>query len=447
MKFAIDDEGRDLIVKQKIVEGPDSLHRVSNQRIPKLIADQIERMIKLDSIYLMGLMHEGQLLGEMMIFLGKDGTLDSSNTVETVVNLVANALQKQIMAESLRQSEEHFRSLVENPVDYAIYRTKENRTSYPQEGILVSPSIARIVGMKTENLHNIEAWFENVHHDDLDRLREAIRRGYEPPYEFSEVLRIIHPDRGLRWIEVKSKGIVGEKGRLTYANGIIIDITDRKNAEEALKTSLEEKDTLLRELYHRTKNNMQVISGMIQLRDMQVEDNYLHSIFEDVIARIRSMALVHEKLYQSKNLSRIDLDDYIMDLANLLRESRSIDPENIRIDLDIESVETAIDIAIPLGLVMSELITNSFKHAFPNHGKGRITIAVERYDHSIIRVLYKDNGVGLPDGFDIDKTESLGITTIKSLILHQLKGDIQFENKQGLTCIIEIDESVYQPTI
>lgn len=209
--------------------------------------------------------------------------------------------------------------------------------------------------------------------------------------------------------------------------GIVVaakDITERKKTEEDIRNSLKEKEVLLREIYHRTKNNMQVISSLINLQASSVEDNSILQMFADARNRIQAMSLVHEKLYQSGDLSNVDSWDYIKDLVRAMARSYQPGLEMISISTDIESIPFSIDTAIPCGLIINELMSNSLKYAFTDGRKGEIRITLRRNGGEEIKLDFSDNGVGLPEGFDLRQNSSLGLKLVTNLTTKQLGGRI-----------------------
>jgi two-component sensor histidine kinase len=210
-----------------------------------------------------------------------------------------------------------------------------------------------------------------------------------------------------------------------------LDITERKQAEDDLKASLREKEVLLRELYHRTKNNMQVIIGLLNLQSERIKDEKVLEMFKDTGSRIKSMALVHQKLYQAKNLSRIDLKDYIEDLAGMIMKSQSKKPGAVALKMDMESVFVSIDSAVPCGLIMNELISNALKHAFPGEREGEIRVILRHNADGEIEMGVDDNGEGLREGLDIRQCESLGLELVVQLTEHQLQGQLEVRREKG----------------
>jgi PAS domain S-box-containing protein len=227
-----------------------------------------------------------------------------------------------------------------------------------------------------------------------------------------------------------------------FIQAVVRDVSERNRAEEQIRQSLHEKETLLREVYHRTKNNMNVIGSMMSLRARALGDEKTTAVFREIENKIRVMALVHKKLYESKDLSRIDLRDYIAELTEQLIASHRDRDTALRADLDLTSIPVPIDIAIPCGMILNELFSNAAKHAFREAERGKIRIRLARADRDEIELDFADNGVGVPANFDFRAQSSLGLQTLIMLVEHQLQGSIRFEpgSDGGLACRIRIPE-------
>jgi len=221
--------------------------------------------------------------------------------------------------------------------------------------------------------------------------------------------------------------------------GIIRDITERRHAEEQIRASLAEKEVLLKEIHHRVKNNMQVISSLLRLQSSYIKNKKYLDIFKESQNRIESMSLIHEKLYQSKDMARIDFNGYVRELINGLFQTYGVNSNNLALNIDIESISLGIDSAIPCGLIINELVTNSLKHAFPEGRKGEINVALHR-DENRIELLISDNGVGIPKEIDFRKTESLGLYLVKILAENQLQGEINLNRNRGTEFQIKFKE-------
>ena len=211
-----------------------------------------------------------------------------------------------------------------------------------------------------------------------------------------------------------------------------------------LKSSLKERDTLLKELYHRTKNNMQVIYSLLGLQASYINDKEVLSIFKDIQSRIQAMSLVHQKLYESTTLSKVNFKDYTRELFDLLSRSYGGPPDSINLIVEIPDLYLTIDSAIPCGLILSELFSNSFKYAFPDQSRGIIKIWTREDKNKKIDIIYSDNGIGIPSGFDFRKSESLGVKIIYALSEHQLQGKVEFDSSKGISCKISFTDTLYQ---
>ena len=225
------------------------------------------------------------------------------------------------------------------------------------------------------------------------------------------------------------------------------DITGRRQAEEHIRKSLAEKEILLRELHHRTKNNMGIIIALLNLQEADINDERVRTAFSDVRDRIRSMALVHQKLYEGNDLSHLNLKDYIIDLAGLLTESYLVSPAGMSVTTDMQDVFVLIDTAIPCGLILNELMTNALKYAFPGGRPGEIKVHLRRLEDGEIQLGVADSGIGLPPGFDIKKDGHMGLQTIVSLGEQQLNGKVRFDTSNGLACEILFRDDQYQSRV
>jgi PAS domain S-box-containing protein len=205
---------------------------------------------------------------------------------------------------------------------------------------------------------------------------------------------------------------------------IVRDITERKKAEEARKNEL-----LLKEIHHRVKNNLQVISSLLYLQSKKVEDEEIVEMFKESQDRVKSMAMAHEKLYMSDEMGKIDIKDYIRDITASLFQSYELYSNSAKLSLDIDKVLLDIDTAIPCGLIINELVTNSLKHAFPDGNNGRIFIEFHM-ENNKYKLVVGDNGKGLPENLDIRNTETLGLKLITTLV-NQIDGIIDLNRIGG----------------
>ena len=208
-----------------------------------------------------------------------------------------------------------------------------------------------------------------------------------------------------------------------------IDISERVESEKTIVNALKEKEVLLRELHHRVKNNMAVISSLLRLQSRHIDDDKYLKMFKESQSRIKSMALVHEKLYKSVDFTKIDLDDYILTLVQNIRKTFGSSREYY-IDTDVEKIHLDIDILIPCGLIINEILTNSFKYAFDGMEKAYINITIKRHEEDKVSLTISDNGKGLPEGFNITKSTGLGLQLVGTLV-EQIKGTLEIISGKG----------------
>lgn len=204
---------------------------------------------------------------------------------------------------------------------------------------------------------------------------------------------------------------------------ILRDITERKREEDKVRASLREKEILLKEIHHRVKNNLQIISSLLNLQSAHIRDPRALEVFKEGQGRVRSMALIHEKLYQSEDLARVDFSEYISNLAAYLFRSYEVHAGAVALDVEAEDVLLGVDTAIPCGLIINELVSNSLKHAFPGGGGGSINIRLRPADAERLTLTVADDGIGLPEGFDARRTSSLGLQLVNTLA-RQLGGEV-----------------------
>jgi PAS domain S-box-containing protein len=234
---------------------------------------------------------------------------------------------------------------------------------------------------------------------------------------------------------------ISRRGKSACLVGFTLDITEQKRAEERALQSLREKETLLRELHHRTKNTLQVVRSMLALQLEECpQDECARRLVRDAEDRIQAISLVHQMLYESRDLSRIRIKDYISELAALVYRSFGTSEERIRLDLSVDERSIALETAVPVGLILNELLTNSLKHAFPDRRAGGIRIRLADEGSGLCLLRYADDGVGVPPGFDFYDGDTLGLKLIRS-IGAQINGDVRFEADGGVACSIEFRTS------
>jgi PAS domain S-box-containing protein len=327
-----------------------------------------------------------------------------------------------------RASEARFRRMAENAKDIIFrYRLK------PAPGIdYISPAVGPITGYPAEE---ITANPELVRTLILPEDRHALERFARGEVEFGKmkVLRWKNREGRSVWLELVYIPVFDSSGGLEAIEGIARDVTERNSAQEKVKESLKEKEILLKETHHRVKNNLQVISSLLRLQAAYIRDPGAKDMFLETQNRIRSMALIHEKLYQSRDLDKVHFPDYIKMLAADLYKLYDALIRNIGLTLDVQDVSMNIGIAVPCGLIVNELLSNALKHAFPPRykGKGMVKIGLVRTPEKEFHLTVGDNGVGLPGALDLPNVTSLGLHLVRILVQDQLGGKIRVVRKNG----------------
>lgn len=234
-------------------------------------------------------------------------------------------------------------------------------------------------------------------------------------------------------------------GDRVFVLAAIIDITLHKRSEDMLRASLLEKETLLREIHHRVKNNMQVVSSLLSLQTSNVKDERYRALLEECQTRVRTMALIHEKLYSTGNLASLDGADYLRDLVKMLARSYLVHRSDLRLDLAVEPVVLDIQVAIPVGLIVHELVTNAFKHAFAGGG-GTLRVALAAAGRDGCRLEVRDDGVGLPPELEPQRSRGLGFRMVNNLV-RQLDGTLAVQRGGGTSFVITFQQTAHASPI
>jgi two-component sensor histidine kinase/DNA-binding response OmpR family regulator len=243
-------------------------------------------------------------------------------------------------------------------------------------------------------------------------------------------VRVPFPD-GERWFLVEEVIVTTASGQ-RVVDGLAEDITERKKVDLQIQAALREKEALLRELFHRVKNNLQVVSSLLNLQSESLTDEQAIEMFRESRHRIHSMALIHERLYLAKDLTRINIEQYVHDLASELFFAYGVSAERVRLDVDINTDGSVIDIekAVPAGLIINELLTNALKYAFPNGRAGKLLVRIEPVPGDMLKLTVADDGVGLPAGVDVNDPATLGLQLVSTLA-EQLRGSLEARPQPG----------------
>lgn len=366
--------------------------------------------------------------------------VDRNDELDAMVNafnrmrvMLAAVYEQQSAAQrEIEASEKRFRMLIDHAPDAILLYDDELKRFIDvntQAEILFGYGRQELLGMGPENLYQSNSDRDEFVAGIAEKNARALA-GEAMSFE-----RSFTNARGRDVVcEVRLMRMPSE-GRVLL-RGSFLDITERKRAEDAVLHSLKEKELLLMEVHHRVKNNMAVISSLLNLQSRYVVAQQDRALFKESISRIRSMALIHDRLYQAKDFKDIDLGSYVRDLTRSLFETYKTEPGNIELVVDVEDIRLSIDNAIPCGLIINELLTNALKYAFAGRQGGRLGIVIKRADAGLISLKVSDDGVGLPEGFDYNAPRSMGYLIVTSLVA-QIRGSVEVSSEGGTSVTIE----------
>lgn len=351
---------------------------------------------------------------------------DDVSVLQSIANYIAYVIDEKQTEEMLRVSEEKYRNLVELSPDAVLFLDLEGIITSCNNFMMKATGYSKeeIVGKSLREL-------EFLPDEDIPKyikfINKAAKGKIPKPFEV-----IWHHKDGTSYLAEVRVGFIKENGKNVGLQVVARDMTERKKAEELTKTSLKEKEVMLREIHHRVKNNMQIISSLLRLQSRQITNQKILDMFNVGQNRIRSMALIHESLYQSNDLARINFSDYIKRLTTHLFSIYRTELDSINLRLNVKDVFLDINRAIPSGLIINELVSNSLKHAFPDGKRGEITVAMNKNKRDRYTLIVIDTGIGFPEGLDFQNTETLGMQLVTDLV-RQLDGRIKLSRSKGTT--------------
>lgn len=381
--------------------------------------------------------------------------LNENGVVCRILGVVKDITERKLAQEKLEASEEKYRSFTQNFKGIAFQLNKDLAPEF------VHGAVEKITGYTEEDFMSGKIFWEDlVHPVDLPSVFKQVMRiknssgAYDAEFEY----RIKCKDGKIKWVNEFYQKIPGKDGKPDKYQGAVYDITEKKEAEEALAKM---KEARIKEIHHRIKNNLQVIFSLLDLQAEKFEDEKVREAFRESQDRIISMALIHEELYQEKNIETLNFAAYIKKLSETLFQTYRLDHPGVSLEIDLqEDVFLDVDTAVPLGIIINELVSNSLKHAFPGQKEGKIRIRLNKAikDESRpeggkgekpgdiglypgdtgLHITVSDNGIGISENIDIKNPDTLGLQLVNALV-NQLDGELELKKEKGTEFAINID--------
>jgi PAS domain S-box-containing protein len=351
----------------------------------------------------------------------------SSPSYGSFVTVFEDITERKKIEETLFESEKNYRELVDNSM-VAVYKT-----NIYGDILFANSAMAKILGYRSvEGLKKRKIFELYKNPEDRNKLIKKLKK--QGNFSHYEVELTSKNDDTI--IVLLSANLEDE-----IISGMMMDITQRKNAENEIKKSLSEKEVLIREIHHRVKNNLQIIASLLHLQEATVEGEEFINVLKESEVRVKSMAIIHEKLYQSTNFTDVNFKEYIEKLVYDILYTYGVQKGSIKTNMNIEDINLNIDTAIPLGLIINEIVTNSAKYAFPK-SSGIITINLKQVSGGM-ELNISDNGIGLPIDVNLDNTSTLGLQLVKNLT-DQIDGHIEIDRSNGTKFTINFKEIKYK---
>ncbi len=404
--------------------------------LPAAAAPERQAMLRrqLQSYILVPIAERGHLLGVLglaAVNSQKNWSSEEISLLMTLGNIFASTFNQTRAELALRMSEERLQLVTEATSDAIWDWDLQTNATYWSEQLF------KFLGLDAQCTQPDFDLFESyLHPEDRLAYELAFQNHLELGQPFDVEVRMQMENGSYRWFQSQGKVVRDASGEPIRMVGSLTNIHDRKRAEELLKQSLQEKVILLKEVHHRVKNNLQIISSLLRLQAGLSSDPSVISAFDDCQNRIQSIAMVHEQLYGNEQLERISLNDYINDLVRNVSHSLNLDYARIKIDINVVDVYVSLSQAIACGLILNELITNALKYAFKDRENGSLWIT-GRLIGQHVHLTVQDDGIGLPPSLDLSETDSLGLQLVDDMVA-KLDGSLRVDSYQGQGTTFEI---------
>ncbi len=384
-------------------------------------------------------------LANHTILMAKEGTeyhisdsaapiIDHSGRIQGVILVFSNITEKYRNQQKIQESERMLNTLISN-LPGMVYRCK-NVPDWPME--FVSPGSVKLTGYEPKDFYVNHNLYKNIiHPEDRQRVWDTIQKAIDEEKPFNLHYRLKDRYGNEKWVREQGQAILCDTEEILHLEGFISDITPQKKANLKIEKLLEEKELLLRELHHRTKNNMNTMSSLLSLQHKQIKNDEAALALKDAQNRLKTMMNIYDKLYRSQDYRNISSYTYLHELINNI-SSAFIERPKIRISQEVEDISLDSNLLFSLGLILNEMLTNSYKYAFPENTEGLISIHFSYHKKTNFLIFkYCDNGVGIPNEVITDKRSGLGLNLIH-LLADQVGGKLTLSGKNGTVCTVII---------
>ena len=461
MTTPINRDAREGLTSGRLERVPGGLYELAVGSIPKAACDAIETILGLKDAFAMGFSWSGNLFGSAIVFMFRGSQMRDPRIIETFIRQASVAFQRRQAEEAFRRANEELeirvrrrteelaRSNAELKREIAERKRAEEELKSSEERLKVlfeyAPDGYYLNDLKGNFVDGNKAAEEIVGYKREELIgKNFLKLTLLPPEQIPKAAAVLaknamgmssgpdeftlnRKDGNQVLVEINTFPVKFK--RKTLVLGCARDITQRKKAEEKLKASVEEKGVMLREIHHRVKNNMQIVSSLLRLQAQNIKNRKLLGMFNEAYNRIKSMALIHEGLYGSKDLANINFAEYVKKITTHLFSVYHRISKRIKLKLKVREIYFDINTAIPCGLIINELVTNSLKHAFIEGESGEISVKIEK-SHDKFTMFVKDTGKGFPKDLDFLSAKTLGMQLVTDLV-DQLDGRIRLYRKNG----------------
>jgi PAS domain S-box-containing protein len=342
-----------------------------------------------------------------------------------LVGVARDISDRKRMEEALRQSEARLRRIADAMRDVVMQLDADGIVQY------ISHSVEQVLGYRPDETLG-RSLFERVHPEEREKVAAMFQHAMRGKDGVTLEFRYQHAAGHLLWLEAVGNVLLDEDRAVVGAVLGVRDVSERKKADDQIRASLREKEVMLKEIHHRVKNNLQVISSLLDLQARAARDPGTARLLRESKDRVRSMSLIHEKLYMDGNTEGVRFSEYVKDLTARLCHSFSCTEETIGVELDVEDMTLDMDTSVPLGIIINELLTNALKYAHPDGGKGRLRVSLRSAEGRMLLLTVCDDGVGFPANVDYRSPSTLGLRIVNTL-LSQLHGTLELEKGEGTT--------------